>query len=171
MRLFIAVNCDDEVKRQIVKLQERLRAQAVRGNFSRPENLHVTLAFLGETPEARLDCLYHIVESVQVPPFEITFNHTGYFKRRSTELWWLGVNPADPGLLVLTALQKRLMNHLEEARFTVDKKPFSAHITLGREMVRQQPIALDCPPIPVRVERISLMKSEHIRGVLTYTEL
>jgi len=171
MRLFIAVNCDDEVKRQILKLQERLRVQAVRGNFSRPENLHVTLAFLGETPQARLDCLYHIVESVQAPPFEITFNHAGCFKRRSAELWWLGANPADPGLATLTAIQKQLVHLLEAERFYVDKKPFSAHITLGREIARQQPIALDCPSIPIRVERISLMKSEHIRGVLTYTEL
>ena len=177
MRLFIAVNFDDNVKQQIISLQEQLRARSVRGNFSRPENLHVTLAFLGETPEEKLPALLNIIDSVQTPPFEIIFDHTGCFRRvsrhhsRAGELWWLGVQPHTAGFAELTAIQKQLVHSLEAEHFYVDKKPFNAHITLAREIISHSPIILNCPPIPVKVEHISLMKSEHIHGVLTYTEI
>ncbi|MCL1818920.1 MAG: RNA 2',3'-cyclic phosphodiesterase [Spirochaetaceae bacterium] len=171
MRLFIAVNFDDEVKRGIQKLQEKLRARASRGKFSRPDNLHLTLAFLGETPEERLDAVSEILESVNSPPFDISFNRTGFFRRSRKELWWLGADPAAPGISILKTMQAQLIQHLEKENFSVDTRPFNPHITLGREIASAAPIVLDCPAISVHVDRISLMKSENIRGMLIYTEL
>ena len=52
MRLFIAINFDEETKQSIIAVQRRLREWG-RGNFSHPENLHLTLAFLGETAPER----------------------------------------------------------------------------------------------------------------------
>ena len=49
MRLFLAVNFDDATKHRIQAVQQRLR-EVAQGDFSRPENLHLTLAFLGEVP-------------------------------------------------------------------------------------------------------------------------
>ena len=155
-----------------MELQERLRAQALRGNFSRPENLHVTLAFLGETPEERLEHLAAIMERVEAPPFDISFDYTGFFSRSRKELWWLGADPSSPGLAILKTIQKQLLHDLAKENFFVDARPFKAHITLGREIKRREfAIVLDCPPINIHVDRLSLMKSENIRGVLTYTEL
>jgi 2'-5' RNA ligase len=171
MRLFIAITVNDEIKQQILKLQDQLRFQSMRGNFSRPENLHVTLVFLGETPEQRLDSLHKIIDSVQVQPFDISFSCAGCFKRHGTELWWIGADSVDPGLAALFSIHKRLVQQLEAENFNFDKKPLNTHITLGREIVHYKPIVLECPQITVRAERISLMKSEHIRGVLTYTEV
>jgi len=48
MRLFIAQNFTPETKSRLLTLRDDLRAQSTRGNFSLPENLHLTLAFLGE---------------------------------------------------------------------------------------------------------------------------
>ena len=53
----------------------------------------------------------------------------------------------------------------------MDKKPFNAHITLGREIRHSKPIVLDGHEIKIIVDRISLMKSERIGGVLRYTEI
>ena len=50
LRLFISVNCDDKVKKQLLSVQDKIKAQSVKGNFSLPENLHLTLVFIGETP-------------------------------------------------------------------------------------------------------------------------
>ena len=171
MRLFIAVNFCEKIKNQIIVLQEQLRDQSLKGNFTRPENLHLTLAFLGETPEEKIGLIYRIIEEIKTPPLEIYFNRTGCFTHSRKELWWVGADPKSPGLPFLQAIQGQLVDLLIKAGLPVDRRSFNAHITLGREIKHSMPIILDNPAITVRVDRISLMKSEHIRGLLTYTEI
>ena len=48
MRLFIAINLDDKFRDALVEMQESMRWQGIRGNYTRMENLHLTLAFIGE---------------------------------------------------------------------------------------------------------------------------
>ena len=174
MRLFIAVNFTEEVKNKILEVQNRLRSIVQnsnnRGNFTRPENLHITLAFLGETPEVKLPELLEIINRIPTPALEITFNRTGYFRRYNSELWWIGASPDDNDLYVLALIQKKLLRDLQKAGFHVDAKPFKAHITIARDIKHNQnDIILDCPDIVIPVDRLSLMKSERIQGVLTYT--
>ena len=171
MRLFIAVNFTDEVKKRLLEIQERLRSQSLSGNFTRPENLHLTLAFLGETPEEKLSSLFQIIEDIKVTPFEVFFNHTGCFIHSRKELWWIGAGENDPGLRQLGDIHGQLLSRLLDARFSVDERPFNPHITLGREIKHSRPISLCCPEITVSINRICLMKSERIKGVLTYTAL
>ena len=171
MRLFIAVNFNDQVKKWILDIQGLLRAQSTRGNFTRPENLHLTLVFIGESPEEKLNKIFKIMDEIELGSFEISFSHTGCFTHSSKELWWIGVERSCPGLLQLEAIHTQLLDRLLTSGFNVDNRPFNAHITLGREIKRLGPIVLNCPKITVKVNRISLMKSEHIRGILTYTEL
>ena len=176
MRLFAAVNFSDEIKSQILSLQEQLRSRVLCGNFSRSENLHMTLIFLGEIPEEKLKILFGIIDEIQAPDFEIWFNRTGCFARSGKELWWLGADRNSPGFQVLLSVHKQLLCRLLDAGFPsgpdrIDTRPFNAHITLGREIKHTGPVILEKPDIRVKVNRISLMKSEHVRGVLTYTEI
>ena len=175
MRLFIAVNFDDAVKNQLLEIQARLRSQCTRGNFTRPENLHLTLAFLGETPEALVASLLQIIEDIQTAPeslpFEVSFTHTGCFTHSHKELWWVGADENCPGLKHLKAIHGQLIKRLLGSNFPVDNRSFNPHITLGREIKHFEKIILNCNEIKVKAWRLSLMKSEHIGGVLTYTEL
>ena len=177
MRLFIAVLLNNEVKASLQALQEQIKAQSSKSSFTRPENLHMTLAFLGETPAEKLDKLHRIIGEIETPAFEITFNRTGCFTHSRKELWWIGIDLNDPMLPQLKSLHGQLLARLEQESFPVDKRPFNAHITLGREIRHSQPIVVDCQEIKVMVDRISLMKSErysapgHTGGVLTYTEI
>jgi 2'-5' RNA ligase len=173
MRLFIAVNFDNAVKERLLEIQAQLRSQSTRGNFTRRENLHLTLAFLGETPEEKLPSLLKIANDVRsLPePIELSFTHTGCFTHSHKNLWWVGADESCPGLRRLRAIHGELIKRLLDAGFSVDKRPFNPHITLGREIKHLQQIDLKCDEIKVKIDRISLMKSEHIRGVLTYTEL
>jgi len=179
MRLFIAVNFDDAVKKRLLEIQTRLRSQCTRGNFTRPENLHLTLAFLGETPEAKVASLLQIIGDVQAlpeaalkaAPFEVSFNHTGCFTHSHKELWWIGADENCPALNRLKAIHGKLIKRLLDANFSVDNRSFNPHITLGREIKHSEKIILNCDEIKVKVDRLSLMKSGHIGGVLTYTEL
>ena len=171
MRLFIAVNFSDEIKSRIIEVQESLRSQSTRGNFTRPENLHLTLAFIGETPEEKLETIYAIIDDIRPPSFEVVFNRTGCFTHSRKELWWIGAESGGSGLSSLKSIHARLIRDLLDAGFPVDQRPFNAHITLAREVKHLNPIVLDCPEIILKVNRVSLMKSEHLKRVLTYTEL
>ena len=175
MRLFVAVNFSDEVKNRILEVREQLRGQTLRGNFTRPENLHLTLAFIGETPEEKLDSLYGIIEGINAPPFEMSINCSGCFSRSGKELWWIGTDPKSPCHAFLENINRQLFDHLLAAGFLAgsasDSRRFSAHITIGREIKRSRPVVLDFPEIKAKVDRISLMKSEHVKGKLTYTEI
>jgi len=187
MRLFIAVNFCGETKKQILEIQDKLRAQTLQGNFTRPENLHLTLVFIGETPKEKLDCLFRIMEEIQAPPFEISFNCSGCFSNNKKELWWIGTDTKIHP--VLENIHRQLLDRLLGAGFQVDTRQFKAHITIGREIKRSRPVVpgfrepsagaegssstmnSSPPGIKVKVDRISLMKSEHVQGRLTYTEI
>ena len=171
MRLFIAINFNDEVKRRILDVQARLRAQSIKGNFTRPENLHLTLAFLGETPESKLSAVSKIIEGIKSSPFELSFKRTGYFTHSRKELWWIGAEKNSPEVLLLENIHRQFIDQLPKAGVPVDERAFNVHITIGREVKHSSPITLDCSEITVKVDRISLMKSENVRGILTYTEL
>jgi 2'-5' RNA ligase len=71
----------------------------------------------------------------------------------------------------LQNLQQRLAAELSASGIVFDKRPFNAHITLGREIKLSSPIELPAEKLIVPVKRVSLMKSEHINGQLVYTEI
>jgi len=171
MRLFIAVNFPGETKKLILHVQEQLRSQARRGSFTRQENFHLTLAFLGETPEEKIPRLFTIMEKIKPATLELTFNRTGCYTHSRKELWWIGIDKNSPGISILDGIHAQLLDELPGAGFLVDKRPFNPHITLGRDIKHNDPILLECPEIKITVHTISLMKSENIHGVLTYTEL
>jgi 2'-5' RNA ligase len=174
MRLFIAVNFSDEVKERLIAAQGQLRVRALAGRFSREEHLHLTLVFLGETPESRLPELRRIMEGIHGQPFRFTLTRGGFFKRPGGGLWWIGAEEERPGETgPLSGLQGQLAAMLLAQGFPIDTKPFKAHITLGRDIrlrERLDPALLVGEPVTVPVNRVSLMRSEYSGG-LVYTEL
>jgi len=63
MRLFIALPLTDPVLPALAELTQKLKADGIRGNFTRPENLHLTLHFLGESGHSETSCPQHAAES------------------------------------------------------------------------------------------------------------
>ncbi|MCL2215236.1 MAG: RNA 2',3'-cyclic phosphodiesterase [Treponema sp.] len=174
MRLFIAINCNEETRNLLLSVQEKIKAQSTKGSFSRPENLHLTLTFLGETPATHISRITSIMEEALQPPvapFTLTFSQTGCFRHSGKELWWVGVDPVDPSLNTLKELKQRLANGLSARNIAFDKKPFKPHVTLGREIKHDAPIVIPKQEIFFPVNRISLMQSERLNGVLVYTEI
>ncbi|MDR1410827.1 MAG: 2'-5' RNA ligase family protein [Spirochaetaceae bacterium] len=185
MRLFIAVNFDEEFTGRILEIQERLRALAAKGNFSRRGNLHLTLVFLGETNAGFVPAIRDAIAAFPSPgPFSVIFDRAGCFRRSGKELWYISAVPGSPGLEKLLELRAGLVKRIEAVaapappRFpangealSFDRRPFNAHITLGRELRLKAELA----PFPVQLEspvrRVSLMQSEHRDGRLVYTEL
>jgi 2'-5' RNA ligase len=174
IRLFIAVNCNDETKNLLLSVQDNIKAQSLKGNFSRPENLHLTLVFLGETPDDQVPAVCAIIQEAMQPPiapFTLAFSQTGCFRHSDKELWWIGAQQTDPSLIILKNIRQRIMNGLSAANIVYDDRPFKPHITLGREIKHNAPIVLRQQEITLPVNRISLMKSERLNGVLVYTPI
>lgn len=160
MRLFIAVNLSDDMKDALLCAQNELYDRGVRGNFTPEENMHLTLAFIGEYPNAApvLDAL----AGVSFTPFELALEGMGCFG----DLWWAGLK--DSAALESTA--RRVRRALAEHAIPFDRKRFSPHITLIRKAAGKLP-GIRIRPAGMRVRSISLMRSERGKRAMIYTEL
>ena len=170
----MAINCSDGTKNRLLSVQDKIKAQSQKGNFSRYENFHLTLAFLGETPEDQVLAVCSVIEEAVKPPaasFTLTFSQTGCFRHSGKELWWIGVEHADPSLGILKNIRQRITGGLSAKGVAFDDRPFNPHITLGREIKHNAPIVIPRQEIPFSVNRISLMKSERLGKALVHTEI
>ena len=166
MRLFIAINFSDETIGRLLSIRDELRARSERGRFSAPENMHLTLAFLGECETRQTAAAKAAMDSVGFEPLVIVIERVGRFGREGGSIWWAGVQESK----ALLDLQQDLTGKLIDAGFALDNRKYSAHITLGREVVTDAaPRRIE--PFSETINSIELMKSEHIGGRLTYTAI
>lgn len=163
MRVFIAIRFTQAFKEPIFEAQDALRDNGVRGNFTLPENLHLTLAFIGETD--RVDDIKAAVKEVAFEPFEIKTGRLGCFNGRSKVIW-LGID----GEKKLKALTAELRKNLDIRGIDYAKGRFQPHITLVRQP-SDMPLDIDIESANMIVKEISVMKSERISGRLVYTAL
>lgn len=168
MRLFIAINFDENTRGRLCRVQDRLRAFGS-GNFSHPENLHLTLAFLGDIQPERLGEIYALMDELRFSQLTLSFDRADFFSREDGALWWVGL-AADKALL---ALQRELSERLRQAGFPIESRRFSPHITLARRLKLRAAVdknQLLGERFSTTADRLSLMCSERVEGRLTYTE-
>jgi 2'-5' RNA ligase len=165
MRVFIAIDIDDKIRKAIGDLQKQLDAKVdiKRGDVKwvEPENIHLTLKFMGELDEAKLPEVRGITEQVAAAhnKFTLDIESVGSFPPlgsltgggRSAKVVWVGVSEwhglgarensrhgqdgRATGMAVpqeLLALQKDLDDRLTQAGFPSEDREFSAHLTLCR---------------------------------------
>jgi len=163
MRLFIAINFNKDTRTRLITLRDELRSRSERGSFSLPENLHLTLAFLGECNARQADAAKASMDSLQFAPLSITIERTGNFRGG---LWWAGVKLTPQ----LSELQRALFDALKKQGFALESRKFSPHITLGRNILTDAP-PWEIEPFGETAGAIDLMKSERVNGKLTYTKI
>ncbi len=160
MRLFIALPLPDALREALLRSQENLRRQGVRANYSREENLHLTLAFLGEVEAAGAQ---EAVLSLDEPAFPLTLAGSGAFG----DLLWAGIQKNE----ALDRLAARVRRALEERGLPYDRKPFRPHITLARRVRSPEPPRVILPRLSAQAEWVTLFRSERLDGTLVYTPL
>ena len=144
-RLFIAVPIDESVKSNLERVGWAANVRGV--SWVAPENMHLTLAFLGEVEERRVaaaeDAIYAATEDME-GPLVLQAQGLGAFPdERNARVMWAGLDGDVPRL---KGLQARLVEELRAAGFEVDAKRFRPHITLARFRFPQ--------PVPERVSRL-----------------
>lgn len=160
MRLFIAINLSPEMQNALTDAQRAMYHRGVRGNFTPEENLHLTLAFIGEYPDA--DAVMDALSSVTFTPFDLALDGVGRFG----ELWWAGLRES----AALTAVVRRVRRALAEGGIPFDRKRFTPHITLIRKASRDA-AGITIAPETMTVRTVSLMSSRRGRNGMIYTEI
>ena len=164
MRLFVAVELDESMKKALRAIQNSWRRRGVEGNYTPVENLHLTLAFIGEWPDT--DAVLEALSGLRFAPIELKLDGVGAFG----DLWWAGLaeNAA------LETLVRRLRRALADAGVPFDRKSFRPHVTLLRRADcrgKEPPFDLPLPQARMCAEHISLMLSTRGRSGMIYTAL
>ena len=120
MRLFIAIPMDRPMQKALLSVQDAFRREGVRGNYAPPENLHLTLAFIGEYGDP--DAVLAAMEGLSFSPIPLRLDRLGAFD----SLWWAGLSESP----ALDALVRQLRRALAAAGIPFDRKKFLPHITL-----------------------------------------
>jgi 2'-5' RNA ligase len=184
LRLFVAIELPFEVRRSVVHTMESLKAitgeKALR--WVRPEAIHLTLAFLGATPESRVPEITRALTSAvrTVEPFPLAPLGVGSFGGRGRlRVVWIAVG-GDGGALL--DLAERVAVALVPLGYPRDERAFNGHLTLARVRDDASPearahvhdvlMSFDPPAAPsFTVGQISLMESILGPGGSAYRQL
>ena len=161
MRLFVAVFPPPEVREEASKTARRLLPDG-RIRWSRPENVHLTLKFLGDVDEESLDGLRTVLEDACAThaPFEARLAGLGAFPlAQRARILWAGVGTGSDQLRSLVADIDAALSY---SGFERETRPYEPHVTLGH--VRGRPVSLDLPEeagdgLLFEVRRIELIES------------
>ena len=166
LRLFIALPLPDQVKAELGRLLDLFRPKGPDIKWVPAKNIHLTAKFLGDTEEKLVDRISAAVDEVAAghQPFETTLDRLGAFPnfRRPRVIWIGGSEPLEDAIRMARQVDLRM----RELRFEKEKRPFKAHLTLGR--VRQGRRADELAgyleafrlqPIPLTLDRLVLFKS------------
>jgi 2'-5' RNA ligase len=142
MRLFIAIELPDEVKTPLGSMQIQIPGS----RWVPREQIHLTLAFLGEVDDTMLTRLTAELSQIRISGFCLRFTTTGCFPdRRRPRVLWVGLEP-EPLLESLAILVRRAVL---ACNIPQEERPFSPHITLARlkfPAAREVAAFLDYPP-------------------------
>lgn len=178
MRVFIGIEISEPIKAELIRLQAELRQARAEVTWTKPENIHLTLRFLGEIEERRFAELKQLCAETAAAfqPFTLRLKDIGYFPNfRQPRVVWVGLAGE---MEVATQLQKRLDAELIARGFNQEEKPFKPHLTIGRvkSVKNMKPLVAKAdmyrlPELAFEVGEIVLFKSELHPAGADYTAL
>ncbi|MCR5213048.1 MAG: RNA 2',3'-cyclic phosphodiesterase [Eubacterium sp.] len=162
MRLFVAIELEENIKDALIEVQGSMKKAGVSGNFTPIENTHLTIAFIGEYSDP--DQVLEAMSNVEFSPFKISLEGFGHFN----DLWWVGLEKSPE----LNSLVKSLRHNLADQGIPFDKKKFSPHITVVRRAICKKGLpGVSVPNKSMSVDKITLFKSERGKHGMIYTEI
>ena len=135
MRCFIAIDINEQIRKALADLQEELQEQAdikrSEAKWVNPENIHLTLKFLGEIKDEQIMDICNITGDVagRHKAFELDIESVGHFGGKSARVLWVGTGQNCEKLL---QLQQDLEKQLDLAGWPREARKFSGHLTLCR---------------------------------------
>lgn len=177
LRTFIAVEIPESVRNRIAEFQAELKREPGRVSWTKPENIHLTLKFLGDVDEAEIPQITAALErAVQgIAPFEVEVRTTGGFPSlRRPRVLWVGCADAEGRL---RQLAEQVESELAGIGYRREGRKFSPHLTIGRpktpfiEKIAQRMENTEFVGGTMPVREVVVMKSQlHPQGAI-YTPL
>lgn len=167
IRCFLAIGLPDELKNNLEQYLQRLSKHQNLFRWTKINNLHLTIKFLGEQPAENVNqiLLRAMPQYAKYPHFKLTTTHFGGFpKRKRARVIWLGCesNPQS-SLLNLYNKTEKIVEHLDNIQ---SQKKFKPHLTIARskEPLNPEPLwnfteRTPFPSFQFEVEQILLMQS------------
>lgn len=180
MRLFVALDIPGTIRAHMLEYMERARALAPEVRWARPEGLHVTLKFIGEVSDAKVEQIKTALASVQAASFQVRFEGVGFFPgAKSPRIFWIGVEGGPP-LPRLAGIVDAATHKLGISR---EERAYNPHLTLARAgsgpgtQHQLRPLAVlaesEAPPQfgTMTAQEFFLYQSQPQRGGSKYTKL
>ncbi|MGQ9781807.1 MAG: RNA 2',3'-cyclic phosphodiesterase [Nitrososphaeria archaeon] len=131
VRTFVAVDVENgEVKAKILELQRKLLSLGIDAKPVQPDNLHLTIRFIGEIEEAKVRDIIAALSTIRLEPFKVQYVGLGVFPSIShINVVWIGIDSESSKNMV--SLWEKVEASLEKAGFPSDRR-FDPHLTILR---------------------------------------
>ncbi len=132
MRLFLALDLNEEQISGLAGLQKELKKDCSRIKWVDSTSLHITIKFLGEIEENRINSLIRRVEFAidKINPFMLSLEGLGFFPSNDKpRIIWVGI---DKGSEHVKWIWEEIEWAFQEEGFSLSQKPFTPHVTVGR---------------------------------------
>jgi RNA 2',3'-cyclic 3'-phosphodiesterase len=129
IRLFIAIEI--HASKKIKDLINEVEKTGINAKLVEPENLHLTLKFLGDTDKELTGKIEETIKKsvADIKPFEIILKNIGVFPNQDyIKVVWIGVENIE----ILKDIAEKIDTKLQKIGFKKEKRPFSAHLTIAR---------------------------------------
>jgi 2'-5' RNA ligase len=131
IRSFVAVCLPAEVRARLEQYGKELKSLGLHGSYPKAESFHLTLRFLGNIPEQKVDEIGTALERAVtgIAPFQLEVRGLWVFPNLSSpRVVWMGFEQSEP----LAVLQARVGQVLADLQFPPEDRPFRPHLTLTR---------------------------------------
>lgn len=137
---FFALWPDQDTRPELVRLQQSVCQQ--NGQLHHPQDLHMTLVFLGRVTPEQFPCVKQVANTVVAEPFTVELNRSGFWKR--PRVLWCG---PDASIQQLNQLVHNLEQGLIGCGFQPERRNYTPHVTLARKARSEQPAAVADPVV------------------------
>jgi RNA 2',3'-cyclic 3'-phosphodiesterase len=128
MRLFVALDIDDGIRQRLAEYMVGVKRLVPDVKWVPAESLHVTLKFIGEFPEQKLNELKQQLVMIGGHPFNLSFRSAGFFQPRSPRVFWVGIEAGHE----LAALAHAVDQATAKLGVPKEERAFTPHLTLAR---------------------------------------
>ncbi|MEM2932688.1 MAG: RNA 2',3'-cyclic phosphodiesterase [Candidatus Pacearchaeota archaeon] len=128
MRCFIAVDLPKEAQERLAKIEEQIKRFEIKANFIKPEQLHLTIRFLGEVSDFKMNQIKGLLKEITIKKFKARLNTLGVFPSESfIRVVWINLEPGKKFQEIHELIDKKL----ESIKIKPDPR-FESHVTLAR---------------------------------------
>jgi len=147
MRCFISIDVPENLREELVKMQEQLKMQDLNAKFVEKHNFHLTLKFIGEISDSKIESIKEKLKQVKYKKFKTHFGKVGVFSSENyIRVIWLSLEPEEEFEKIASQINTIL---------PFGDKRFASHVTLARvRMIKDKKALIE------KIKKIKILKME-----------